>query len=385
VGVPYQPMPNTWTQTCFYVFGLLGAPHHLSSTRLSLCHSLSMSLSHWVFLFYFISHVAFHLVGHSHAWRAPLGTAPSYAEPLYAFLTFTGIAAWQAGWNLLAAAPFALAAATRSNGLLNAGFFLYGALIQRRHLVSSLLGAAAVVCTFQWVVAHPKRWLCQPPVRTYCQPGSVSAYAFVQDRYWNVGLFRYWSPANLGNFVLALPMLLHAIACAAVNLLAAWKLQPRTRPWWLRSVAALARGAPSEPSPVHAVQTLAYVALAVAWMHVQVSLRVFSCLHLLFAIPAESTLKWAGVAATVAHVQCALVVCWSGALWGVFAASVTKRAMEWRTRTHTHTHTHTNTHTLSRSLTHSRTRSLSRFLCKLPLRDARADAPKSTSVQGRTN
>jgi hypothetical protein len=52
--------------------------------------------------------------------------------------------------------------------------------------------------------------------RPWCdKPFGVGIYSFVQEEYWNVGLFNYWTLAQLPNFLLAGPMLF-ASACGVL-------------------------------------------------------------------------------------------------------------------------------------------------------------------------
>lgn len=58
-------------------------------------------------------------------YPAPSVLAVPYTEPFYALFTFTGMLAIARSQVLLATVTFVLAAAFRSNGLLNAGFLLW--------------------------------------------------------------------------------------------------------------------------------------------------------------------------------------------------------------------------------------------------------------------
>lgn len=103
------------------------------------------------------------------------------------------------GWA--AALAFAAATAFRSNGILHALIvvLMYGirisSLMQCGFIVAPL-GAHLVWCYLHYCPGH-----------VWCQDTLPNAYAYVQAHYWNNGLFRYWTPNNVPNFMLAAPML----------------------------------------------------------------------------------------------------------------------------------------------------------------------------------
>lgn len=178
-----------------------------------------------------------------------------YTESLYALLSFAGLLLL-AGHGRRprlrprgAAASFALAALTRSNGLLLCAFLALPALHRAAALRSRGLpamvralaaGTAQCSCVvapfvaFQW---YGFRQFCRPAAsppggstsplglepgvplpdgslpRPWCQLPVPYLYGFVQSHYWNVGFLRFYQWRQAPNFVLAAPAV--AIAAAA--------------------------------------------------------------------------------------------------------------------------------------------------------------------------
>ena len=172
------------------------------------------------------------------------------------------LAPWVWGW--CACLALALATATRANGAVNAAFFLfYGTVplarrfaaaccprraralkacwpqrVQRslaRDLTAGVValaqsalvvapsvafqaGAFARFCSASDAPLHAlggTEWPRLPGARgdqssAWCEWRVPSIYAHVQREYWNVGLFRYWTPKQLPQFALAAPALVIA-------------------------------------------------------------------------------------------------------------------------------------------------------------------------------
>lgn len=127
---------------------------------------------------------------------------------------------------LFSTLAFALAAAVRSNGALCAGYVVVQllvtayhrrrALLSMRGLVYALGAMLATVLIVLPLVVHDS-WaqhrFCQnvDDSRDFCQAVAFwqlgAAYASVQRRYWQVGLFTYYQWRFAPNFVLAAPVL----------------------------------------------------------------------------------------------------------------------------------------------------------------------------------
>jgi GPI mannosyltransferase 2 len=160
-----------------------------------------------------------------------------YTEGLYAALLFTALWLWYSPGGAPAALPFlAAAAACRSNGILNCIFplaRLSERLVHRaptapftgRALAGEVLlcalTSASILSPYVAFQYHGYRrfCLCQGPGPTMCEePGDPdwawcrgplpNMYSFVQARYWDVGLLRYYQLKQLPNFLLAVPTLL---------------------------------------------------------------------------------------------------------------------------------------------------------------------------------
>ncbi|KAF8601352.1 hypothetical protein BDV93DRAFT_558438 [Ceratobasidium sp. AG-I] len=179
----------------------------------------------------------------------PVMLRSAYAEPFFAWSSFKGMRAYHSRRYFSAALYFASTTSFRTNGILLSGFILYD-LIARpvlaetistiskatrttsrsafkaflratRHIspldtVYSLFLTVLVLLPF---VAHQYAayaTFCIEPTATttdslYPRPWCASRrpliYGFVQSHYWDIGFLRYWTIAQIPNFLIAAPML----------------------------------------------------------------------------------------------------------------------------------------------------------------------------------
>ncbi|KAF8595854.1 hypothetical protein BDV93DRAFT_528370 [Ceratobasidium sp. AG-I] len=179
----------------------------------------------------------------------PVMFRSAYAEPFFAWSSFKGMRACHNRRYFPGALYFALATSFRTNGILLSGFILYD-LIARPVLtetISSLSSATrttlfsafkpflratrrispfdtaySLLLTFLVIApsaAHQfmaYATFCIEPTTTateslYPRPWCASRlpmiYGFVQSYYWDVGFLRYWTVAQIPNFIIAAPML----------------------------------------------------------------------------------------------------------------------------------------------------------------------------------
>ncbi|KAI0133691.1 GPI mannosyltransferase 2 [Xylariales sp. AK1849] len=166
---------------------------------------------------------------------AGLFLSAPYAESTFSFLTFTGYLLFAHGslgksQTLLGdfaivSSGFIFGSATtfRSNGLLNGIPFAVYTLVELSRLVKTPtaigfrrlaalgLGALCIVIGSIGPQAFAYQEFCSEPsgaqLRPWCTKWIPSIYTFVQERHWNVGFLRYWTPGNIPLFLLAAPML----------------------------------------------------------------------------------------------------------------------------------------------------------------------------------
>ena len=170
---------------------------------------------------------------------ATLYFAP-YAEPIFTFLSYQGMCTFSSTrrvshlptLGMLACARahyrraslyFCAAAAFRSNGVLLALYVPWSLLIDP-FLRSSTLPRPTVVFHASlhallpllppfFHQLHAYRTFClatattNPSRPSWCNHFIPSIYAHVQRTYWHVGFLSYWTPAQLPNIALALPLL----------------------------------------------------------------------------------------------------------------------------------------------------------------------------------
>ncbi len=85
------------------------------------------------------------------------------------------------------------------------------------------LGVSIAICVAPNVLFQAwaySRFCVQEAARPWCGRTVPSVYTFVQSHYWNVGVLRYWQPAQLPNFALASPVLLIIAYTAYISIAA---------------------------------------------------------------------------------------------------------------------------------------------------------------------
>ncbi|QRV91959.1 glycosyltransferase family 76 protein [Ceratobasidium sp. AG-Ba] len=268
----------------------------------------------------------------------PVVLRNAYAEPFFAYFSFRGMRFYHQQSYLTAALCFALATCFRSNGIILVGFIIYDLVVRPilNHYVSisgcgisrtSLDTAKVVLGSFRKMRAKAVIYsmflsaivvapflahqylayaaFCRGTEDfndniTYPRPWCLSriplVYSFVQAHYWDVGFLRYWTIAQIPNFLLAMPMLA-LTSCSGFTFL---RLAYRGLTTTARSTThSQPRDIISSPTPSVTLTLLPYVihALVLSTLlfttaHVQIALRVLPT-----ATPWAS---WAGAALVMA-------------------------------------------------------------------------------------
>jgi len=250
----------------------------------------------------------------------------AYTESLYAAATFAAMLAleWRAYKGFLLAA--AASAATRSNGVLNAGYLAHHCLRRSVKAVRAgrpwravgvlvwmaggVTAVAAPLALFQW---YGFRSFCgagvdpdeAPP---WCADTVPYLYGYVQRHYWGVGFLTYYQPQQIPNFALALPIL----AWSASGI---WAFGRANWPGVLE--LGLIPDAPTggEPTPapsprppyfgprvtVYVIHWAALTAVAAFVMHVQVATRFLSASPPLYWFAAHLWVQRRARRALLAH------------------------------------------------------------------------------------
>ncbi|KAG0136017.1 hypothetical protein HOY82DRAFT_119357 [Tuber indicum] len=165
---------------------------------------------------------------------AGLFLSAPYSESLFALLSFSGLYCYVRGYVIVSGACMFLASMVRSNGLLNGAVFLHDfwrigwrfvvGVERGWRVVGSLAGLGIGGLLVGAGLALPQ-WLAYGrycpagsgagELRSWCNNTVPSIYFFVQEQYWNVGVFRYWTIPNIPLFLLATPALI-VLICSGI-------------------------------------------------------------------------------------------------------------------------------------------------------------------------
>ncbi|KAF9484473.1 mannosyltransferase [Pholiota conissans] len=141
-------------------------------------------------------------------------------EPFFTHFSYRGMLCCTRRKWAKAAFWFALAGALRSNGIFLGGFVLWGLLVQpfavgKMPTIKTFTKAIAlisiIVAPFMTYQAYAYITFCtrfEGPIPEWCSWFPPAIYTYVQSKYWNVGVLRYWTVSQLPNFVIASPTLL---------------------------------------------------------------------------------------------------------------------------------------------------------------------------------
>ncbi|CAE6429241.1 unnamed protein product [Rhizoctonia solani] len=271
------------------------------------------------------------LIIHALMGAPPVIIRSAYAEPFFAWFTFEGLNAYHEQNYFVSSLYFGLATAFRTNGILLPCFILYDLLA--RPILSEFFATINVTTGFKPtdIATHLYRasrklkpskiiygalltmislspflaqqylaylTFCQSLVpRPWCDSRIPLIYSFVQSHYWDVGLWRYWTIAQIPNFLLATPILTLAFASIAWFAIASSRGIHLSRRQDIDSPPLHPTLSPSMalvllPCALHAL-VISIILLTAA--HVQIALRV---------LPAATPwVSWAGAALIIQGVK----------------------------------------------------------------------------------
>ena len=145
-----------------------------------------------------------------------------YTESLFVCLSFAGMLCIQRSRTFAASVFFSLASATRSNGVVLAGFIIYHhtmTLLHRPNCRTVLYTIAkmsiqVVLIFLPFVLFQTYGYIkfCTSvsldDVPTWCSLMVPISYSSLQSRYWGLGFLSYYQWKQLPNFLLCSPMVL---------------------------------------------------------------------------------------------------------------------------------------------------------------------------------
>ena len=168
----------------------------------------------------------------------------AYTECLFCLLTFSGLLALQKHHLWTSCVFFALAGATRSNGMVLCGFIAYRCItklytsllyaksfrIRAAQVVKALVAAFIQCCIaalpFVLFQSYGYYLYCTEqlptldrtagkhlPLPAWCLWKLPFSYSYIQEHYWNVGFLRYYQLKQIPNFLLASPTVFLSAYC----------------------------------------------------------------------------------------------------------------------------------------------------------------------------
>ena len=136
----------------------------------------------------------------------------AYTESVFALFVFAGVYFLMRNRLWTAAASFFVATWIRSNGALLAVLFV----LRWKPVHAIIVGLPLLMHNASCFVSF-----C--PGSPFCSDLVPNCYAYIQTHYWHNGLFAYWTPNNIPNFLLAIPMILICVLLARN----AWRCKDR--------------------------------------------------------------------------------------------------------------------------------------------------------------
>lgn len=236
----------------------------------------------------------------------------AYTESLFGALTMTGLCCLYCTKKrpadkidlipfTLACLLFTLASASRSNGVVYAGYLVHYSLVRvvscfnegrtGEGLISALfciicglISSLLVFCPMILMQIHGQQQFCShlsnasTSIPPWCNEKPFPRiYAYVQSKYWGVGFLRYWQLKNLPNFFLAAPSILLAfIGCFSYASYSSEHLCFIVKGALLKPPVRIKSGFHSPQVAIHLFPWAFMAACALLVMHVQVATRFLS-------------------------------------------------------------------------------------------------------------
>jgi phosphatidylinositol glycan class V len=207
-----------------------------------------------------------------------LHESPCFSLSASGSLRTLGILACARGHYRRASLYFSTAAAFRSNGVLLALYVPWSLLIDPFLLCSTLPRPSVVfrACLHALFPLLPSLFHQLYAFRTFCTAATnlsrppwcnhliPSIYPHVQRTYWHVGFLTYWTPAQLPNIALALPLLVPLLSynVSHISLL----------------MCAKSGGLRPSTTTVHAVHATVLCVILLTNAHTQIALRLLPAL-----------------------------------------------------------------------------------------------------------
>ncbi|KAG6854051.1 hypothetical protein C0991_011029 [Blastosporella zonata] len=223
-----------------------------------------------------------------------------------------------------ATACFALASFFRSNGVLLAGYLVWGLVVlpflhdKQPSVLRILYSVVLSACVAAPMVYHnysAYRLFCTTddnPV--WCNRFPPSIYTHVQAKYWDNGFLRYWTPAQIPNFVIAAPPLVLLLIFSLHNLNKA--LIPAMRARF--DGVELPKAEQNRPFQTlaitpHLIHSLVMCVTLLFFSHTQIVLRLAA------ALP---TLYWAAAWLFIREGRWGRLWVWWSIIWGLVSVGL---------------------------------------------------------------
>ncbi|KAG6862297.1 hypothetical protein C0995_015994 [Termitomyces sp. Mi166 len=241
-------------------------------------------------------------------------------EPFFTYLSYRGMLYAARHQWLPATLSFALASSFRSNGILLAGYLVWGLVVHpfldRRQLSLFKISyatalSACVAAPFIYHNYSAYRLFCNIPDKPeWCHRFPPSIYTHVQAKYWNVGFLRYWTPSQIPNFIIAAPPLVLLTVFSVRHVNTSFFPAPRARLNPIKETRKEENPFATPSLIPYLVHSLAMCTTFIFFSHIQIVLRLAA------ALP---TLYWAAAWLFISKSPWAKVWIWWSVLWGLIS------------------------------------------------------------------
>jgi GPI mannosyltransferase 2 len=173
-----------------------------------------------------------------------------------------------------------------------------------RDAVTCVVTVTMVLSPF--VAHHYNAWISfcldlSQSTPTWCSQRLPLIYGYIQSKYWSVGFLRYWTPAQIPNFILCLPIILVLSWSSSTLLMHQW------RSLFEKILTQKSQGFYNPDLLPHAIHAAIFTTWITLAAHVQILLRL---------APSMPFLYWSATRLIVEHPRIGKYWIYWSVVWG---------------------------------------------------------------------